>query len=336
MLKMAMIMVHLSQTIALFSLLASSIPTSFAFTIHQPSSRTSPTTIPPNPTTTTTTPTHQQECHLRSNPLLQLLPQRYYYHRVQLLAVDTKSEGSSSSSTEDTGSTATNVSSSDNNQERKKDGNDSAHVAVDEIQSKDSSTEKQEVSDSPVVAVAEEVKDTSDNDTTDEEEDDNDDEWEYEEFEFVEESDFYNSEWKVGTVMDGGKQTIDETWCRLLVQEGKFLCIWGDGAKGKWNFDRASQFLSLSKETFGGWLGKKIWAGTVDDFYYLQGTVRGWSPISPASVVGQWQAKRLGISKDEDPGIAPWFQEVEEEEEGSDEGPMAIEGGTTRDRKSVV
>lgn len=149
-------------------------------------------------------------------------------------------------------------------------------------------------------------------DNTQEESEDSD-EWEYEEFEFLSESDFYSSEWKVGTLMDDKKNEIEETWCRLLLQDGEFVCIWGDGAKGKWNFDKTSQFLSMSKDTFGGWLGKQIWAGGIDDFYYLQGTVRGWSPISPASVVGQWQAKRLGISKDEDPGVAPWFQANEED-----------------------
>lgn len=156
--------------------------------------------------------------------------------------------------------------------------------------------------------------------------DDDDNEWDYEEYEDLAEADFYNSEWKVGTVMDGDpenpnkKEEIIETWCRLLVEEvdqgiGKRQvqrCIWGDGERGKWNFDRASQFLSLTKDSYGGWLGKKIWAGTVTDFYYLQGSVRGWSPISPASVVGQWQAKRLGVDKGE-AGTAPWFQVDEEE-----------------------
>jgi hypothetical protein len=143
--------------------------------------------------------------------------------------------------------------------------------------------------------------------------DDDDDEWEYEEFENLAESDFYGSEWKVGTVMDN-KGKIEETWCRLVVQDGEFIAVWGDGGKGKWNFDTASQFLSMTKDTFGGWLGKQLWAGNVDDFYYLSGTVRGWSPISPANVVGQWQAIRLGIEKDE-AGVAPWFEEDEEEEE---------------------
>ena len=145
------------------------------------------------------------------------------------------------------------------------------------------------------------------------EEDDEDDEeeWEYEEFENLEEKDFYDSEWKVGTLIDG-KKKISETWCRLIVQDGKNVMVWGDKAQGLWNFDASSQFLSMSKDSWGGWFGKKLWAGTVDDFYFIEGTVRGWSPISAASVRGQWQAKRLGVSKDES-GIAPWFEEEDED-----------------------
>lgn len=140
------------------------------------------------------------------------------------------------------------------------------------------------------------------------ESDDDDDEYEYEEYEFLTEQDFYGSEWKVGTVMDGkSKIKIDETWCRLVVKDGKFIAYWGDNREGKWNFDPASQFLSISKETFGGWFGKMIWAGTVEDFYFVEGTVRGWSPIAPASVIGQWQSKRLGVDPEE-AGVAPWFE----------------------------
>jgi len=165
-----------------------------------------------------------------------------------------------------------------------------------------------------------------------------DDEWDYEEYEDLVEADFYGSEWKVGTVMDGDasstkKLKIEETWCRLLVEEveqgvGKGQlqrCIWGDGGRGKWKFDRASQFLSLSKDTYGGWLGKRIWAGTVTDFYYLDGSVRGWSPISSATVLGQWQAKRLGVDKGE-AGKAPWFEEKEEVEEEVEEEVPQLDG----------
>lgn len=144
-------------------------------------------------------------------------------------------------------------------------------------------------------------------------EEENDDEWEFEEYEMLSETDFYGSEWKVGTLMDGSK-SIDETWCRCAVKDGQFIAVWGDGSEGKWSFDAASQFFSITKESFGGWLGKKIWAGTVDDYYFMEGTVRGWSPISPASVVGQWQMKRLGVDPEE-AGVAPWFQRDDDDDD---------------------
>lgn len=151
--------------------------------------------------------------------------------------------------------------------------------------------------------------------TSDDDDDDDDDEWEYEEFENLEEQDFYNSEWKIGTCFDDNPDEIKETWCRLIIDEkGNNVCVWGDGGDGKWKFDVASQFLQLSKESFGGWLGKRLWAGVVDDFYFIKGTVRGWGPLQPANVMAQWQAKRLGVDPKE-AGAAPWF----EEESSSDE-----------------
>lgn len=121
------------------------------------------------------------------------------------------------------------------------------------------------------------------------------------------------SEWLVGTVMDS-KDKIGETWVRLATdKDGKNVAIWGDNSEGNWNFDTANQFLSMSKNSV---IGKKIWAGVVDDYYFCRGTVRGWNFFSPASVVGQWQAKRLGVDKDE-AGIAPWFEEEEEADQDS-------------------
>ena len=170
--------------------------------------------------------------------------------------------------------------------------------------------------------------------TSNDNEEDDDDEWEYEEYEMLTETDFYDSEWKVGTLIDGSSN-IDETWTRLVVKDGEFICVWGDGADGKWNFDPASQFLSMSKDSFGGWMGKRIWAGTVDDFYYVQGSIRGWSPISPASVIGQWQAKRLGVDKEE-AGVAPWFEEEEEEDDDDDEEETSKSENNDSDNDSDV
>jgi hypothetical protein len=143
---------------------------------------------------------------------------------------------------------------------------------------------------------------------------DDDDEYEYVEYEILKEEDFRKSEWLVGTNWDSRSNEIVETWVRLAVDDkGQNIAVWGDDSKGKWSLDVASQFLSISKENL--LLGKKIWACTTDDYYYLQGTVRGWSFFQAASVLGQWQAKRLGVVDSEEAGTPPWFQ-AEEKEEG--------------------
>jgi hypothetical protein len=164
--------------------------------------------------------------------------------------------------------------------------------------------------------------------------DDDDDEWEYLEYEDLQESDFVNSEWLVGTVFDNNPNKIVETWARCIMSDDSGAssqpCVWGDGSKGKWSFDRASQYFSLSKEHF---YGKEIWAGTVDDYYYIQGTVRGWTYITAAEVLGQWQAKRLGVDPEE-AGIAPWFEE-EGEEMGSDDDESSNELVANADEAAV-
>jgi hypothetical protein len=141
-----------------------------------------------------------------------------------------------------------------------------------------------------------------------EEEEDNeeeeDDEYEYEEYEMLKEQDFLGSEWLVGTCWENNNNNIKETWVRLATKGDKNLAVWGDNSEGTWSLDVASQFLAISKEFL--W-GKQIWAGVVDDYYFVQGTVRGWTYLTPASVVGQWQAKRLGVDPEE-AGTAPWFQ----------------------------
>jgi hypothetical protein len=136
-----------------------------------------------------------------------------------------------------------------------------------------------------------------------------DDEYEYIEYDALTEKEFIGSEWLVGTNRDTNRNPgrIVETWCRLIVDNrGKNIAIWGDNSQGTWNLDAASQFLSISKENI--FTGKDIWACTVTDFYYLQGTVRGWTYLAPASVLGQWQARRLGVDPEE-AGVPPWFEE---------------------------
>ena len=155
--------------------------------------------------------------------------------------------------------------------------------------------------------------------STSEDDDNEDDDEEEEEYEYVEydaltEAEFVGSEWLVGTNWDRDPSKIDETWVRLVVREdGKNLCYWGDKSEGKWSLDVASQFFSMSKESL---FGKQIWAGVVDDFYFMQGTVRGWTYIMSAQVLAQWQAKRLGVDPDE-AGTPPWF----EKQEGNQDEP---------------
>lgn len=146
------------------------------------------------------------------------------------------------------------------------------------------------------------------------------DQFEYVEYDALTEEEFVGSEWMIGTNWDSRPNDIAETWVRLIVDKnGKNIAIWGDdqNTQGKWTLDVASQFLSISKENVL-W-GKKIWACTVDDFYYLQGTVRGWNFLSAACVLGQFQAKRLGVDPNE-AGPAPWFQQdtTEENDEQSE------------------
>lgn len=166
------------------------------------------------------------------------------------------------------------------------------------------------------VAIDDVTLDNNLEDGNEEEED-----WEYEEYELLAREDFIASEWKVGT-LDKGKKKIVETWVRLLDRNNE--AVWGDGSQGKWNVDVPNQFITISKESFGGWFGKKIWACEIDDFYYLEGTVRGWSPISAANVLAEWQARRLGVDREE-AGIAPWFETDDDEDEDAVEENVSDE-----------
>jgi hypothetical protein len=156
----------------------------------------------------------------------------------------------------------------------------------------------------------------------DQEDDDDEEEYEYVEYEILTEPEFMGSEWLVGTIMDSNPKKIVETWVRLASDKnGKNVAIWGDKSEGTWNFDVANQFLSMSKES---WVGKDIWAGVVEeDYYFTQGTVRGWNFLSAAEVVGQWQSKRLGVDPDE-AGVAPWFQEEEDDETKEEEDAQPV------------
>jgi hypothetical protein len=148
--------------------------------------------------------------------------------------------------------------------------------------------------------------------------DDEDGDWEYVEFDTLTEADLVGSEWLVGTCWDNNPNTIDETWCRLVTNpsDGTNLVIWGDSSQGKWSLDVATQYVTISKTK--PW-GKQIWACLVEDYYYMRGTVRGWTYWAAAAVEAQWQAKRLGVDPEE-AGVAPWFEEKKEEEEDTTDG----------------
>lgn len=137
------------------------------------------------------------------------------------------------------------------------------------------------------------------------------DDYETVEYDFLTEEEFKDSEWLVSTarynatggIYDDG---ITETKVRLETNaKGKMVARWADKAQGDWYFDRARQYLCISKEN---WVSRTLWVCTVEDYYYLEGPVQGWTLWSPASVLGQWQAIRLGIDE-KDAGPAPWFQE---------------------------
>lgn len=168
---------------------------------------------------------------------------------------------------------------------------------------------------------------------SDEEEDEYDeDDYEYIEYDMLKEEDFLSSEWFVGTNWNNKKDKIDETWVRLICNENdrsQNVAIWGDGSQGKWSLDVASQYLSISKEN--KLFGKQLWAGIVNDYYFLQGTVRGWSFLEPASALAQWQAKRLGLDENDDPGVAPWFEEEEEEDSDDNDEDSDIEAVAKQD-----
>lgn len=147
--------------------------------------------------------------------------------------------------------------------------------------------------------------------TSSEEEEDDDDEYEFIEYEMLTEEDYLGSEWRIGTLWENNANNIKETWVRLKIKGDKNFAEWGDDCQGTWSLDAASQFLTISKNFY--W-GKRIWAGVVDDYYFTQGTVRGWTYLTPASVLGQWQGKRLGVDTEE-AGTPPWFEMAEEDEE---------------------
>jgi len=114
-------------------------------------------------------------------------------------------------------------------------------------------------------------------------------------------ADIAGSEWKIaiqwfdddGLPKRGGE--LQETWLRF---KEDYVVEWGIGATGVWSLD--GQFLSISRDFALGWGGKRILSCKLaqkQNEAYIEGMVRGWTPLTAASVMGQWQALRLGIDR---------------------------------------
>jgi len=59
-------------------------------------------------------------------------------------------------------------------------------------------------------------------------------------------------------------------------------------------------YLSFSRDFKFGWGGKRLFAAKLSrkqNEVFLDGLVRGWTPLEPATVMGQFQAIRLGVNR---------------------------------------
>lgn len=113
------------------------------------------------------------------------------------------------------------------------------------------------------------------------------------------ESDFNGSEWKIG-ILWNGKKKIDVSWIRCKPMNE---LQWGFGAEGKWRLEDGT-FVTFTRDFFLGWHGRRLFSAKIgEDSNYLEGVVRGWKPWDSATVMGQWEAIRLGVDRPEE---APW------------------------------
>ena len=114
--------------------------------------------------------------------------------------------------------------------------------------------------------------------------------------------DFAGSEWKIGIYWRDDDK-LEVTWFRI---QGDGTSQWGFGfdASGKWKMDDGV-FITFTREFLLGWNGRRLFSAKIgDDPNYLEGVVRGWKPWEPASIMGTWQAIRLGVDR---PRPAPWL-----------------------------
>lgn len=113
--------------------------------------------------------------------------------------------------------------------------------------------------------------------------------------------DFADSEWKIGVQWRDTKK-IDVSWFRVKTN-GSSQWGFNIGSSGQWKLDDGL-FITISQDFFLGWNGKRLYSARIgDDPNYLEGIIRGWKPWEPASVMGRWQAIRLGVKR---PNPPPW------------------------------
>mmetsp|Transcript_30497 Transcript_30497/g.68390 ORF Transcript_30497/g.68390 Transcript_30497/m.68390 type:complete len:316 (+) Transcript_30497:61-1008(+) len=122
--------------------------------------------------------------------------------------------------------------------------------------------------------------------------------------------DFIKTEWKIAIQWEDSKK-ITETWIRFV---DDFELEWGLNAKGSWGLE--GQYLTFSRDFSFGWGGKRIYGAKLtrkQNEVYIDGIVRGWTPLMPANNLGQFQAMRLGV--DRAPFGAPYWNTPEWGEE---------------------
>lgn len=71
--------------------------------------------------------------------------------------------------------------------------------------------------------------------------------------------------------------------------------VWLNKAKGQWKIRPKTRNISVYREFFWNWNGVRIFSAkllenTCD--LYLEGEIKGWTPFSPLSVMGWFQAVR--------------------------------------------
>lgn len=126
-------------------------------------------------------------------------------------------------------------------------------------------------------------------------------------------SDFAGSEWKIG-VNWRDSEKVEVSWFRIK-EDGTSQWGFNIGSQGQWKMDEG-MYLTVSQDYLLGWNGKKLYTAKIDpDTNYLEGIVRGWKPWEPASVMGRWQAVRLGVDRPKSPPWADLEERILQEEE---------------------